>query len=207
VIAYADDVAIIFTGKYPQTLCDLMTAKLKKLVTWAERSGLGINPDKTELVLFSRKYKIPQLKPPKLKETNLSFSESAKYLGLVLDKKLDWNLNIQERSRKAIVALYTCRKAIGLKWGMSPYIVHWLYTAVVRPILLYGILVWWPALLRQTTNNKINKIERMAELCITGALRSTPSDALDAILNIRTLKQESVEREIMTAIRLRDSGY
>jgi len=47
----------------------------------------------------------------------------------------------------------------------------------------------------------------MAELCITGALRSTPSDALDAILNIRTLKQESVERATMAAIRLRDSGY
>jgi len=27
VLAYADDVAIIFNGKYPQTLCDLMTAK------------------------------------------------------------------------------------------------------------------------------------------------------------------------------------
>jgi len=29
-VAYADDVAIIFNGKYPQTLCDLMTAKLTK---------------------------------------------------------------------------------------------------------------------------------------------------------------------------------
>jgi len=26
VVAYADDVAIILNGKYPQTLCDLMTA-------------------------------------------------------------------------------------------------------------------------------------------------------------------------------------
>jgi len=25
-VAYADDVAIIFNGKYPLTLCDLMTA-------------------------------------------------------------------------------------------------------------------------------------------------------------------------------------
>jgi len=26
-----------------------------------------------------------------------------------------------------------------MKWGFSPKIVHWLYTAIVRPILLYGI--------------------------------------------------------------------
>jgi len=31
VVAYADNVAIIFNGKYPQTLCDLMPDKLKIL--------------------------------------------------------------------------------------------------------------------------------------------------------------------------------
>jgi len=64
VVAYADDVAIIFNGKYPQTLCDLMTAKLKILSEWTIANGLGVNPSKTELVLFINKYKIPQLKPP-----------------------------------------------------------------------------------------------------------------------------------------------
>jgi len=53
-----------------------MTNRLRKLVTWAEKIGLGINLDKTELVLFSRKYKIPKLVPPILKDSNLSFSES-----------------------------------------------------------------------------------------------------------------------------------
>jgi len=57
------------------------------LVTWAV--NLGINLDKTQLVLFSRKYKIPKLIPPKIKGSKLSFSESARYLGLVLDRKLD----------------------------------------------------------------------------------------------------------------------
>ncbi|KAM8702304.1 hypothetical protein ACLKA7_007646 [Drosophila subpalustris] len=41
IVAYADDVAVIFTGKYPQTLCDLMTVKLNRLATWADKCGLG----------------------------------------------------------------------------------------------------------------------------------------------------------------------
>jgi len=44
VVAYADDVAIIFSGKFPQTLCDLMTAKLKILSDWTTERGLGEKP-------------------------------------------------------------------------------------------------------------------------------------------------------------------
>jgi len=54
--------------------------------------------------------------------------------------------NIIDRTRKAAIAPFAFKKAIGRKWGFSHMIVHWLYTAKVRPILLYGIIVWWPSL-------------------------------------------------------------
>jgi len=123
-VAYADDVAIIFNGKYPQTLCDLMSAKLKILSEWTIANGLGLSPSKTELVLFTNRYKVPQLNPRILNNCNLSFSDHARYLGLVLDKLLKWGLNNQERTKKATIALYCCKKAIGLGWGMSPRIAH-----------------------------------------------------------------------------------
>jgi len=41
-----------------------MTAKLKILSEWTIANGLGVNPSKTELVLFTNRYKIPQLNPP-----------------------------------------------------------------------------------------------------------------------------------------------
>jgi len=41
-------------------------------------------------------------------------------LGLVLYKRLKWGLNNQERTKKATIALYSYKKAIGLRWGMSP---------------------------------------------------------------------------------------
>ncbi|KAH8338612.1 hypothetical protein KR074_001173, partial [Drosophila pseudoananassae] len=85
----------------------------------------------------------------------LSLSDSAKYLGIMLDRKLDWKSNIMDRANKATIALYTCRKAISLKWGMSPKIVRWLYTAVIRPILFYGVVVWCPALTNSTIQEKL----------------------------------------------------
>lgn len=115
VIAYADDVAIAISGKHPQTLVDILQNALNKLVNWAVKCGLNINPHKTELVLFTRKYKIPKLHPPTIKGVKLNFSNEAKYLGLILDKKLNWKSNIRERIDKATVALFSCKKAIGHK--------------------------------------------------------------------------------------------
>jgi len=57
--------------------------------------GLGVNPSKTELIVFTNRYKIPQLNPPTLNNCNLSSSDHARYLGLVLDKRLKWGLKNQ----------------------------------------------------------------------------------------------------------------
>jgi len=61
-----DDVVILLQGKFTQTLCNLMETGLSTLSRWTADCGLGVNPEKTELVLFTRKYKIPNLTLPKL---------------------------------------------------------------------------------------------------------------------------------------------
>jgi len=123
-----------------------MGTALSTLSRWTAVCGLGVNPEKTELVLFTRKYKIPNLILSKLHQTRLTLSNQAKYLGVILDKKLLWTDNILDRTRKAAIVLFACKKAIGRKWGFSPMIAHWLYTTIVRPILLYEHIVWWPSL-------------------------------------------------------------
>jgi len=50
--------------------------------------GLGVNPEKTELFLFTRKYKVPNLILPKLHQARLALSNQAKYLGVILEKRL-----------------------------------------------------------------------------------------------------------------------
>jgi len=49
-----------------------MTAKLIILSEWTIENGLGVNPSKTEIILFTNGYKIPQLSPPILSNCNLS---------------------------------------------------------------------------------------------------------------------------------------
>ena len=37
--------------------------------------------------------------------------------------------------------------------------VHWLYTRVIRPSILYGALVWWPKVIQKTTKTQLGRIK------------------------------------------------
>ena len=86
-----------------------MQNALNTTVNWATDVGLGVNPDKTEVVIFSRKHTTPIIVPLVIRGTPINISEEAKYLGLILDRKLSWKQNYQERARKATIAVYTCK--------------------------------------------------------------------------------------------------
>jgi len=119
---------------------------------------------------------------------------------------LKWGFNNQERIKTATIALYSCKKAIGLRWGMYPRIVNWIYTAVVKPIALYGVALWCTGLHKQCILTPLNKIQQMAALCISGVLRTTPNEALNASLNLTSLDLAGMDRAKSSAIRLKDTG-
>lgn len=210
-VAYADDICVIIKGKFVNTLSDLMGSTLTFMKAWASPRGLNVNAAKTEIVLFTDKNKTTADNQTSDSVTvdglHIPFSEKAKYLGIILDRKLNWNLNLDERIRKAQVAWYTCKGCIGKKWGINPTITKWIYTAVVRPILSYGILVWWHCTKKVTATSKLQKLQRSVCIGITGALRSTPTMALEVITNLCPLNLLFKEEAARCAMRLKNLGY
>ena len=205
VVAYADDIVILVSGLFLNTLSERVETALNMMVNWADMSGLGINPAKTELVLFRKGYKTPNFYLPKLKVKfyqALMLSNQAKFLGVILDSRMTWKNNIEERSKKAHIAYYVCRKAFGKTWGLSPKLVYWIFTAVVRPILSYGASVWWNALLTANNCKKLEHIPRCVCIGITGALRSTSTESLLNILSIQPMRLYTQLIAARTAIRL-----
>ncbi|XP_070075512.1 uncharacterized protein [Drosophila takahashii] len=101
VVAYADDVVLLVSGPFPDGISNIMTGALNRLNEWAKTCGLGINPSETELMLFTRRTKIPTYSKPKIDGIELELSDKAKYLGVILDPKLSWKLNITERDTAA----------------------------------------------------------------------------------------------------------
>ncbi|XP_054085715.1 uncharacterized protein LOC128921627 isoform X1 [Zeugodacus cucurbitae] len=161
----------------------------------------------TELVLFTRRYKIPNVTLPSLRGSSLQPADKVKYLRLILDRKLSWKPNIEERVRKTSVALYCCRGAIGKRWGLSPKVVLWLYVTIIKPIMFYGVVVWWRAFEKVTLAKQLERVQRAALIGISGALRTTPTMALNAILHVASVDIAGRCTAAKVAVRLRDAGY
>ena len=126
-----------------------------------------------ELVMFTKKRLPNNLRKPKLDGVVMNFSQSAKYLGVIIDSKLTWVANAEERVKKSLTAFYACKSTFGKSWGLSPKMILWIYTAIIRPILMYGALVWWYSLCSGNVLAKLAKVQRQVCIACTGALKTT----------------------------------
>jgi hypothetical protein len=138
-VRYADVIAVLINGKFPQTVSEVLQTALCAVQQWCERTKLSVNPNKTVVVPFTRKRNIKGLSEPILFNKRIQLSCEVKYLGVKLDKGLTWKKQVDKVIDEAYKAFWTCRGTFRKTWGLKPKVVYWIYTAVVRPVLpLYG---------------------------------------------------------------------
>jgi hypothetical protein len=125
--AFANDVGLLQKGKFVSTVSDRMQGALNCEI------GLSVNADKTSMVLFMNNRKIGGFYSPRLFDTELRITDQVKYLRMILDTKLDWKAHLENRMRKACIAYWQYRRAVGKAWGLSLKVVAWVYTSVVGP--------------------------------------------------------------------------
>ena len=109
-------------------------------------------------------------------------SKEAKYLGVVLNSKLNSGRHLKHVCEKVTQAHWAYRRAFGSTWGLRPDKVRWLYTAVLRPRLVYGAAVWWPRCKLKGAKKALDKIQRMMLGGVTGCMRTTPLAACEILL-------------------------
>jgi len=94
---------------------------------------------------------------------------------------------VDVKMSKVHIPLWTCRRACGARWGLRLKVVHWLYVAFIRPCLLYASLVWWAGRQTARAKKRLSRIQRCACLRITGAIRTTPTGAMEAFTGLHPL--------------------
>ena len=64
-----------------------------------------------------------------------------KYLVVILDSKLNWKRNTEERMKKGLNTLYQRMNAIAKNWGLPSNAIRWIYLMNTRSVIAYGCIV------------------------------------------------------------------
>ena len=150
---------------------------------------MTFNALKTEVVIFTRARIKDEEYPNRLIMGNsrIDFGSCVKYLGIMLDSKLSWVVNPEEKLKKAKRTLFSLRQTISKKWGPKPAYMKWAYHAIVKTRLLCVVVVWGVAIRHKTMKGKIDKLNFLAVSMMSNSRRSTPRLALEVMYDLPPL--------------------
>ena len=139
-ILYADDTCVLLNGKDLNNLIQSMNTELDLLSTWLKSNKLSLNTHKTFFQLFHRaRIKTNNSVNIIVDKCVLNKVTSIKYLGVIIDHKLNWIEHIsyvKNKISKGIGILYKARQFLEKRDLLN------LYYSYIYPYLIYCIEIW-----------------------------------------------------------------
>ena len=138
---------------------------IESIQCWMSNNRMSLNLDKCEVVTFSTKHHSNE-KNYHIDGRILPFKTGYKYLGVWLDKKLDWGEHINRITSKCIRNINFVMR--NLK-GSTVDTKNHAYKTLLRPLLEYGCAVWDPHKAKDVT--ALEKVQGMVARRVTGRTR------------------------------------
>ena len=200
---YADDCSALIGGTDTDEMIDEMQEVLDRLVQWGTTCGLTFNPQKTVAVMFTRATN-PIERRVRMNGQPIAYSPTVVYLGVTLDRELKWKKHINNKIKKAKGLIMKLANITNAYWGPRPKLMKWAYTGVVRPMISYAAMNWAHIAELDDMIEALRKLNRFAINTIVKVPRSTPTRALEIILDIFPLHLHIRKEGMSTFLRLRD---
>ena len=200
---YADDCSALIGGTHPDNMIDEMQGVLDRLVAWGRSCGLAFKPQKTVAVMFTRATR-PFNRQVRMDGQLIPYSDSVVYLGVTLDKELKWKHHIKQKINKAKGLLMKLSSIASSYWGPKPKLMRWTWTGIVRPTLSYAAMAWAHVIEVEDTEEMLRKLNRFAMNTIVKVPRSTPTQAMEIILDIFPLHLHLKKEGLAAYLRLQE---
>lgn len=186
----ADDTPFLACGLQHRGITTKLSKAYKSVDSYCDRWRIRLNVDKTEAIMFPIDNK-RRRRPPDNQfvvlpaqdietttqeseahvsphaglnnEVRLTYTSSARYLGITFDCKLTFGKHLSLARNKAIGAVAALYPLLGKSSKLSTNAKLRLYKSIIRPIMLYGSPVWAGAAKShlkglQTVQNRVLKI-------------------------------------------------
>ena len=144
---------------------------INNLEQWTKTKGMRFSIEKTVAIKFEKRKKGEEPQPT-LYDSRVQVRESTRYLGLIIDKRLNWVDHVDHLRAKCTSSVNLIKQVSHLSWGADRKSLR-LYTTLVQSKLDYGAQVYGAS-----KSNVLRHLEPIQNAClraITGAFRSSPA--------------------------------
>lgn len=175
-VIYADDTALCTTiNTYNDNLEHDINNELSGINDWLKLNKLSLNILKTKAMCFhspQRKFKFPNIT---IDNHKIEYVSNFNYLGIVIDKNLNWKCHIETLSKKISKTIGIMNK---LKNVIPTYALLTIYNALILSHLNYGAIAWgWQS-------QKLFILQKKAVRTIANSNYNAHTDPLFKKLNI-----------------------
>ncbi|VVC42798.1 Reverse transcriptase domain, partial [Cinara cedri] len=140
VFGYADDGAVVVEAGSRPEIEHRADLALASALEWGNRNKLCFSVEKTEALIV----KGPHARSPliRMNGARVKFVPQAKYLGIILDRKLNFAAHVNYVALKAKSLALRLRGIAATRWGLRAPALRLLYAGALVPTVTYAASVW-----------------------------------------------------------------
>ena len=184
-LIYADDTTLSTSlkGHITENTCEtpILNNELSKIFDWFAANKLSLNASKTKAMIFHTRKKRVIYPKLSLQNSIIEFVDTFDFLGISIDKDLQWKSHILKISKKLA-------KTTGILGRLKNFLptnaLLKIYHSLFMPYMNYGLLCW------NSKAGKLNKIQKKAVRHITKSRYIAHSEPL--LKSLKLLKLDDV---------------
>lgn len=175
IIGFADDIALVVTASSKEAAKVTADASIYLVNEWLTSMGLTLAEQKTEAVLISSRRNMNGL-VLKIGESEIFTTDSLKYLGVVIDRRLSFKPHlrfISEKARKYMLSLSRIMpNTKGPKFARRKIL-----GSVIKSVILYSSPIWASSLKYKCHRDNLNSAYRLCALRVCCSYRTVSDEA------------------------------
>lgn len=183
---YADDTATLASHADPTIASQKLQTALTKIQNWLELWKIKVNESKSTHITFTnRKEDCP---PITFNGQQLKHVNTVKYLGMHLDRKLNWKNHIFNKRKQLGIQLHKLYWMLGRTSRLSIQNKTLIYKVVLKPVWTYGIQLWGT-----TSNSNIEILQRFQNKILRMVVNApwyVPNTVIHRDLGMLSVKEE-----------------
>lgn len=179
--AYADDTLVIACGAKPEVACERAQIMLKSLEQAAYKYSLTFNASKTQTIMLGRGAELETRPTILFNDHPLTYSNTIKYLGIMIDRHLYFYDHITYITNKARQAIFGFTRISGNNFGPPQRTLRLYWNAAIEPAITYGSAIWHQQATKEKNIFKLRQIQRYANIAITRAYRTISHEAVQVL--------------------------